>query len=250
MSVSVSAVAAAVPRKAMLFANTEWYLYNFRRSLAAALRDAGYEVLLVSPPGPYGEKLRALGFRWIPAPMERRSLNPLRELALVRWLHRLVREERVDVVHGFTIKCAVYGSLAARLAGVPARVNAVAGMGYVFTSVDLKARLLRPVVRTLPALTTMMKSPVSMCGANSTLCLPRRRTATAVARRPRILSEASTTNQLWEISLGVGLNVFMAAPLSCSKDESCIPAGHGCQHHFTRKPPGGDSKVALYPRQG
>lgn len=149
MSVSVSAVAAAVPRKAMLFANTEWYLYNFRRSLAAALRDAGYEVLLVSPPGPYGEKLRALGFRWIPAPMERRSLNPLRELALVRWLHRLVREERVDVVHGFTIKCAVYGSLAARLAGVPARVNAVAGMGYVFTSEDLKARLLRPVVRTL-----------------------------------------------------------------------------------------------------
>lgn len=139
----------ASPRKAMLFANTEWYLYNFRRSLAVALRDAGYEVLLVSPPGPYGEKLRALGFRWIPAPMERRSLNPLRELALVKWLHRLVRDEQVDVVHGFTIKCAVYGSLAARLAGVPARVNAVAGMGYVFTSDDLKARLLRPVVRTL-----------------------------------------------------------------------------------------------------
>lgn len=142
-------VSAASPRKVLLFANTEWYLYNFRRSLALALRDAGYEVLLVSPPGPYGEKLRALGFRWIPAPMERRSLNPLRELALVNWLRRLIRAERVDVVHGFTIKCAVYGSLAARLAGVPARVNAVAGMGYVFTSDDLKARLLRPVVRTL-----------------------------------------------------------------------------------------------------
>lgn len=142
-------VSAASPRKVLLFANTEWYLYNFRRSLALALRDAGYEVLLVSPPGPYGEKLRALGFRWIPAPMERRSLNPLRELALVNWLRRLIRAERVQVVHGFTIKCAVYGSLAARLAGVPARVNAVAGMGYVFTSDDLKARLLRPVVRTL-----------------------------------------------------------------------------------------------------
>jgi glycosyltransferase involved in cell wall biosynthesis len=52
-------------------------------------------------------------------------------------------------VHGFTIKCAVYGALAARLAGVPGRVNAVAGMGYVFTSQDQRARLLRPVVRTL-----------------------------------------------------------------------------------------------------
>ncbi|WEN42125.1 N,N'-diacetylbacillosaminyl-diphospho-undecaprenol alpha-1,3-N-acetylgalactosaminyltransferase [Thauera sp. GDN1] len=134
--------------KLLLFANTEWYLYNFRRSLAAALRDAGHEVLLVSPPGPYGARLQALGFRWIAAPMERRSLNPLRELALVAWLHRLVRAERVDLVHGFTIKCAVYGSLAARCAG-RARVNAVAGMGYVFTSADTRARMLRPLVRTL-----------------------------------------------------------------------------------------------------
>jgi glycosyltransferase involved in cell wall biosynthesis len=57
--------------------------------------------------------------------------------------------ERVNVMHGFTIKCAVYGSLAARLAGVSARLNAVAGMGYVFTSPELKARALRPVVRNL-----------------------------------------------------------------------------------------------------
>ena len=135
--------------KVVLFANTEWYLYNFRRSLASALRDAGHEVLLLSPPGPYGEKLRALGFRWLPAPMERLSLNPLRELALVNWLRDLVRDEQVDLVHGFTIKCAVYGSLASRLGGVPARVNAVAGMGYVFSSNDLKATVLRPVVRTM-----------------------------------------------------------------------------------------------------
>ena len=64
--------------------------------------------------------------------MERRSLNPLRELALVLWLRRLLVKEQVDLVHGFTIKCAVCGSLAARLParspGVPARVNAAADM--------------------------------------------------------------------------------------------------------------------------
>jgi len=135
--------------KILLFANTEWYLYNFRRSLATALRDAGHEVLLVSPPGPYGEKLQALGFRWMAAPMQRLSLNPLRELALLWWLYRLMRKEKVDLVHGFTIKCVVYGALAARLARVPARVSAVAGMGYVFISDSAKARLLRPLVRLL-----------------------------------------------------------------------------------------------------
>ncbi|MFP5357277.1 MAG: glycosyltransferase, partial [Gammaproteobacteria bacterium] len=135
--------------KLVLFANTEWYLYNFRRSLALALHDAGHDVLLVSPDGPYGEKLRALGLRWQPVPMQRRSLNPLRETLLLLHLVRLLRRERPDVVHAFTIKCAVYGSLAARLAGVPARVNAVAGMGYIFTSDAPQARLLRPLVRGL-----------------------------------------------------------------------------------------------------
>jgi glycosyltransferase involved in cell wall biosynthesis len=52
-------------------------------------------------------------------------------------------------VHSFTIKCAVYGSIAARLAGVRSRINAVAGMGYVFISNEWRARLLRPIVRLL-----------------------------------------------------------------------------------------------------
>jgi glycosyltransferase involved in cell wall biosynthesis len=133
--------------KIVLFANTDWYLYNFRLSLANALRDAGNEVVLLSPPGEYGAKLTALGYRWIPVPMNRRSLNPARELSLVMWLARLLRKEKPDLVHGFTIKCAVYGSLSARLARVDARVNAIAGMGYVFSSRDMKARVLRPIVR-------------------------------------------------------------------------------------------------------
>lgn len=135
--------------KILLFANTDWYLFNFRRSLALAIKEAGHDVLLVSPPGPYGERLRGFGLHWEPAPMRRRSLNPLRELELVLWLRRLILRERIDLVHGFTIKCAVYGSLAARLARVPNRVSAVAGMGYVFTSGDLRARVLRPIVSNL-----------------------------------------------------------------------------------------------------
>ena len=68
---------------------------------------------------------------------------------MLAWLVRFLQREKPDLVHGFTIKSAVYGSLASKLAGVPARINAVAGMGYVFTSRDLKARVLRPIVRQL-----------------------------------------------------------------------------------------------------
>jgi glycosyltransferase involved in cell wall biosynthesis len=81
--------------------------------------------------------------------MRRRSLNPPRELALIAWLACLLKRENVDLVHGFTIKCAVYGSIAAKLARGVASVNAVAGMGYVYTSSERRARLLRPWVNLL-----------------------------------------------------------------------------------------------------
>jgi len=50
------------------------------------------------------------------------------------------------LLHNIAQKPVLYGSLAARLAGVPAVVNAVAGMGYLFTSNDLRARLVRSLV--------------------------------------------------------------------------------------------------------
>ncbi|MBU3888542.1 glycosyltransferase family 4 protein [Methylosinus sporium] len=134
--------------KFLLFANTDWYLYNFRKSLAAALRDCGHRVILVSPAGPYGAKLRSLGFDWVAAPMDRGSLNPFRELTLLAWLWSFMRREQPDIVHSFTIKCAVYGALAGRLVGARC-VNSVAGMGYVFTNNELKARVLRPPLRAL-----------------------------------------------------------------------------------------------------
>jgi glycosyltransferase involved in cell wall biosynthesis len=135
--------------KILLFSNSDWYLYNFRLSLALALRDSGHDVLLLSPAGPYSEKFRDIGLRWLPLPMTRRSLNPLREIASVLWLRELIRRECVDLVHGFTIKGAVYGSIAARLARVPKRVCSIDGLGYVFASNDIKAKCLRPLVRTL-----------------------------------------------------------------------------------------------------
>jgi glycosyltransferase involved in cell wall biosynthesis len=137
------------PHKVVLFANTDWYLYNFRLSLIRRLASRGYDLLLISPPGDYGPRLIELGFRWRPLPMQRRSLNPFAEAALLMTIARLLREERADLVHGFTIKAAVYGGLAGRLAGVRARVSAVAGLGWVFINDSMKARVLRPLVRGL-----------------------------------------------------------------------------------------------------
>ncbi|PLK48675.1 glycosyltransferase family 4 protein [Uliginosibacterium sp. TH139] len=132
--------------KIVLFANTDWFLYNFKLSLAKALRARGDEVLLLSPPGDYGPRLRDLGFRWEPLPVSRSGVNPLAELAVIRRIARLYREEKPDLVHHFTIKCVIYGSFAARQAGIAGIVNSVTGLGFALLADALKARLIRPVV--------------------------------------------------------------------------------------------------------
>jgi len=133
----------------VFFANTDWYLYNFRLPAAMQLQAQGAEVVMVSPEGPYGDRFAKNGIRWETLPMDRASLNPLREAVTIKHLAALLRRERPDLIHNFTVKCAVYGAMAARLSGVPAVVNAVAGLGYVYASNGLKARMLRPVVSTL-----------------------------------------------------------------------------------------------------
>ncbi|GAB4578744.1 MAG: glycosyltransferase family 4 protein [Anaerolineales bacterium] len=133
--------------KLLLSANTDWYLYNFRRDLAEYLRARGVEVVMVSPPGPFVEKLRGLGFRWLAWQVGRQTLNPFSEVHALGQLVRLYKAERPELVHHHTIKPALYGTLAARRAGIPGVVNSITGRGYVFLGTDLTARVLRPLVR-------------------------------------------------------------------------------------------------------
>ena len=103
-------------RRVLLVANSDWYLFNFRRSLAETLRAAGCEVTLVSPGGEYVERLEELGFRWVELDLAPRGTNPFVEFStMVRFL-RLFAKERPHLVHLHTIKCVLYGTIAARVA--------------------------------------------------------------------------------------------------------------------------------------
>jgi len=139
-----------VIKRVLLIANWDWVLYNFRLPLARALEEAGLDVILVCPPGEYFERIKEAGFQLVAWELERRSTSPFKEWSAMRHLVRLYRELKPDAVHHFTIKPIVYGSVAARLAGIPRVLNNFTGLGFLFTD-TLKARLLRslvaPVVR-------------------------------------------------------------------------------------------------------
>lgn len=132
----------------LLFLITEdWFFCSHFLARAVAAREAGCEVLVAARERQHGARIRAAGLRLLPLPFDRRSLNPLRELRQLWMIWRLYRRERPDIVHHIAVKPILYGSLAARLAGVRGVVNAPVGMGYVFSSHDRGARLLRPLLR-------------------------------------------------------------------------------------------------------
>ncbi|MEJ2263146.1 MAG: glycosyltransferase family 4 protein [Anaerolineales bacterium] len=133
--------------KVILSANTDWYLYNFRLSLARELRREGFDVVLVSPPGKYVPILQQNGFRWLAWRLGRQTLAPWNEVRALLHLVGIYRQERPLLAHHHTIKPVLYGSWAARLAGVPGIVNSITGRGYIFLGEDFKARLLRMLVK-------------------------------------------------------------------------------------------------------
>jgi glycosyltransferase involved in cell wall biosynthesis len=132
--------------KILFFANTDWYLFNYRLELAQTLRANGHDVVLVSPEGNFAPRLRDLGFRLIPFPISRRGLNPLVELSTLAGLVKLYHKEKPDLVHQFTLKCVLYGSFACFFAGVRAVINSVEGLGHVFTEGAGKRTWLRGFV--------------------------------------------------------------------------------------------------------
>jgi glycosyltransferase involved in cell wall biosynthesis len=119
--------------RVLFAANTSWYLYNYYRNVFRAFLDAGVEVLVASPSDGHSEKLRALGCIPVALPLLPASKNPLREAATLAGFLRLYHARRPDMVFHFTIKCNLYGSLAATALGIP-HVNGISGLGSAFNN--------------------------------------------------------------------------------------------------------------------
>ncbi len=132
--------------KLLFFITEDWVFCTHRLPLALAALEAGFDVTLVTNISTHAEVIKRAGIKLIPFNLERGSMNPLKELSVVARLTTIYRQEKPDVVHNVAIKPILYGSIAARLAGVTNIINALTGMGYLFTSDHPKTLLIRPFI--------------------------------------------------------------------------------------------------------
>ncbi|MCP1213720.1 glycosyltransferase family 4 protein [Acetobacter okinawensis] len=198
--------------KLLYLISEDWFFCSHFMARALAAKEAGFDVVVLTRVGTHAHTIREHGIRVVPWPHDRKSLNPLHELKSIANVVRIYRQERPDIVHHIAIKPILHGTIAALLANIRHIVNAPVGMGYIFSSSDRRARLLR--------------GPVSL--ALRLLLNPRR--SQVIFENPDDLRHL-TTNGTVRVQAarlirgaGIDLSVFAATPEPDQVPEVVLPA--------------------------
>lgn len=134
-------------KKTVLYiVNCPAFFLSHRLSLALEARKNGYEVHVATGSGSSITQISELGFQHHILPLSRSGMNPFQELILILKIQCIIRAVRPFLVHLVTIKPVIYGGIIARLAGVPATVAAVSGLGTIFIDQRRFASFLRVVI--------------------------------------------------------------------------------------------------------
>lgn len=133
-------------KKILILANNDIGLYRFRKELIQTLSEMGYVVHISLPDGPFVEKLVEMGCIFVNTPMERRSINIVKETRLFFKYRKIIKRIMPNYVITYTIKPNILGGLSARLARLSYAIN-ITGLGSVFQRKGLSADLFKFLYR-------------------------------------------------------------------------------------------------------
>ncbi len=118
-------------KKVLILANSSGGLYSFRKELIEKMISNGYVVYASTPFDDCIEELRTLGVNLIQTNMDRRGMNPLKDIKLILHYRKIIKQVRPSLIITYTIKPNLYGATVARLLKVQYAIN-ITGLGTVF----------------------------------------------------------------------------------------------------------------------
>lgn len=123
-------------------------LFWFRIDMMKSFKKMGCEVLAVGDgaESEWCDRFAQLGIRYRQIPVQRNGTNPARDLATLRALNRLLKEEKPDKIFAYQAKTVIYGGMAASLNGIREFYPLIAGVGSVFLGDGLKQKLIRSIL--------------------------------------------------------------------------------------------------------
>lgn len=119
---------------------------NFRRDVVKSYIERGDEVVVVAPRNSDIPSYLS-GVKYYPIKLSRGGMNPLSDIKLMLNYLRIYRRESPDFIFHYTIKPNIYGTFAAKIAGIRSFAM-VAGLGYVFTADGVGCKIARALYKT------------------------------------------------------------------------------------------------------
>ena len=119
--------------KLLMIVNEDRFFLSHRKDIAIAAQKEGWDVAIVCKDTGRRKEIEALGLKMIELPINPTGTNLLQEFKTFRFLYSLYRKDRQVIVHHVGLKNILWGGLAAKLTRVRAVVNAVSGLGVVFS---------------------------------------------------------------------------------------------------------------------
>lgn len=113
--------------------NEDRFFLSHRKEIALSAQKNGYHVTVVAKNTGKGLEIESLGLKMLELPINPTGENIFEELKTFYFLYNLYCLEKPDVVHHVGLKNILWGGLAARLAKVKGVVNAVSGLGILFS---------------------------------------------------------------------------------------------------------------------
>ena len=136
-------------RKILLIANSSWYIYNFRLPLLREIEGKGFNATIIAPRDEYSNLLKENGFKFVNWKLNRSSINPISEIFSIISLFKIIRNEKPTIIHNFTIKACMYGTLVSRFFNDIYIINAITGLGHLFISDSFQTKILRNLLKPL-----------------------------------------------------------------------------------------------------
>ena len=137
--------------KSIVFLITEdWYFFSHRLNIAIEAIKLGFKVYLLSNVYDHKKIIEAKGITVIPLRFLKRSrINIFLELFSIIEILLILRKIKPNILHSVALKPVIYGSLASIFLSKTKNINALGGLGFIFSSGTLKARILQPIVLSL-----------------------------------------------------------------------------------------------------
>lgn len=107
----------------LILTNNFLGLYSFRKEVVKTLRDKGDDVVISAPFDEKRHYFEEIGCKLVNTQFNRKGTNPLKDLSLMLYYRRLLRQVRPDVVLSYTIKPNLYGGMACQWCGIPQIAN-------------------------------------------------------------------------------------------------------------------------------